>query len=81
MLFPMLKAEWLHQVLYFSAEYHNFRQKIIILFWKYFVDIRSEAWLNLFFRNTEMENCLFAVWQDNRSVQKYRSTQSLSAIW
>jgi hypothetical protein len=45
MLFLMLKAEWLHQVLYSSEEHHNFRQKIIILFRKYFVDIRSEAWL------------------------------------
>ncbi len=33
-------------VLYFSTEYHNSRQNIIK--WKYFVDIRSEAWLNLF---------------------------------
>jgi hypothetical protein len=24
------------------------RQNIIVLFWKYLVDIRSEAWLNLF---------------------------------
>jgi hypothetical protein len=44
----MLTAKRLHQVLYFSAEHHNFRQKIIILFQKYLVDNRSEAWLNLF---------------------------------
>jgi hypothetical protein len=36
----MLAAECLHLVLD--------RQNIIILFWKYLVDIRSEAWLNLF---------------------------------
>ena len=35
-------------VLYFSAEYQNYIQNIIILFWKYLVDVRSEAWLNLF---------------------------------
>jgi hypothetical protein len=47
MFFPTLTAEWLHLVRYFSAEYHNSRQNVIILFWKYLVDIRSEAWLNL----------------------------------
>jgi hypothetical protein len=26
---------------------HNSRQNVIILFWKYLVDIRSDAWLNL----------------------------------
>ncbi len=35
-------------LLHFSPEYYNSRQNIIILFWKYLVDIRSEAWLNLF---------------------------------
>ncbi len=49
MFFPMLTANWLHlQVMYFSTEYHNSRQNIIILFWKYLVDIKSEAWLHLF---------------------------------
>ncbi len=50
MLFPMLTAEWLHfnLVLFDSTEYHNSRQNIIIMFWKYFVDITREAWLNLF---------------------------------
>ncbi len=49
MLFPMLTAEWLHLLLYFSTtEYHNSRQNITILFWKYVVDIGSEARLNLF---------------------------------
>jgi hypothetical protein len=50
MLFPMLPAEWLNLriVLYFSSEYHNSRQYIIILFCKYFVDNRSEAWIYLF---------------------------------
>ncbi len=31
-----------------SFWYYNSRQNIIILFWKYSVDIKSEAWLNLF---------------------------------
>jgi hypothetical protein len=35
-------------VLYFSSEYHNSKQNFMIRFWKYLVDIRSEAWLNLF---------------------------------
>ncbi len=48
MLFPMLTVEWLHLVMYFSTEYHNSTQNIIILFLKYLVDIRSEACLNLF---------------------------------
>jgi hypothetical protein len=39
MLFPMLTAEWLHLVLNFSPEYINSRQTIIILYWKYLVDI------------------------------------------
>jgi hypothetical protein len=48
MLFPMLTAEWQHLVPYFSTEYDNSRQNIKILRWKYLVDIRSEAWQNLF---------------------------------
>jgi hypothetical protein len=44
----MLTADKLHLALYFSPEYHNSRQNIIILFSKYLVDIGSEAWLNLF---------------------------------
>ncbi len=43
MLFPMLTAEWLRLVLYFSTEYDNSRQNIIILFWKYLIDFRSEV--------------------------------------
>jgi hypothetical protein len=39
MLFPMLKADWLHLVLYFSTEYHKSLQNIVFLFWKYLVDI------------------------------------------
>jgi hypothetical protein len=31
----------------FSTEYQNTRQNIVILFWKYLGDMRSEAWLNL----------------------------------
>ncbi len=63
MLFPMLTAEWLHLqdcILYFSQEYHNSRQSTIILFWKYFINIRSEAWLNLFWEYISRK--LFAVW-------------------
>ncbi len=59
MLFPMLTAEWLHQVLCSSTEYSNSRQNIIIVFWKYLVDIRSEAWLNLFWEY--LNGKLFAV--------------------
>jgi hypothetical protein len=48
MLFPMLTAEWLHLVLYcIYTECYYYRQNIIILYWRYFDDIRSEAWLNL----------------------------------
>jgi hypothetical protein len=46
-------------VLYFSPEYHNPKQNIIILFWKYLVDIESEAWLNLFWQY--INGKLFAV--------------------
>jgi hypothetical protein len=35
----MLTAEWLHRVLYFTTEYRNSGQNIIILFCKYLVDI------------------------------------------
>jgi hypothetical protein len=41
----------------YSTEYHNFRKNIIILFWKYLVDIRSEAWQNLFWEYINA-NCL-----------------------
>jgi hypothetical protein len=52
MLFPMLTAVCLHLLLdYFSTKYHNSRQNVIILFWKYLVDIGREAWLNLFWEN------------------------------
>jgi hypothetical protein len=57
MLFPILKAEWLHLVLYFYTENHYSRKNIIILYWNYLVDIRSEAWLNIFW-NTQIEKCL-----------------------
>jgi hypothetical protein len=59
MLFPMLTADWLHLALHFSTEYHNSRNNIIILFWKYLVDIRNEAWLNLFW--AYINGKLFAV--------------------
>jgi hypothetical protein len=55
----MLAAEWLHKVWQFSTEYHNVRQNISILFWKYLVDIRSEAQLNLFWKYNNGK--LFAV--------------------
>jgi hypothetical protein len=60
MLIPMLKAERLHLVLHFSTEYHNFKPNIIILFWKNFVDIRSEDWLILF--GEHINGKLFAVY-------------------
>ncbi len=63
-LFPMLTAEWLH--LYFSTEYHNSRQNKIVLLWKYLADIRSMAWLNLFWEN--INGKLFAV-----HIQKIKS--------
>jgi hypothetical protein len=50
-MYPLLAAERLHQVMNFSTEYSNSRQNITILFWKYLVDIRSEAWLNTFWGN------------------------------
>jgi hypothetical protein len=48
MLFSMLSAEWLHLGLSSAPESknqkkNNSRQNIIILFWKYLVDFRSEA--------------------------------------
>jgi hypothetical protein len=37
-------------LLYFSTEYHNFKQNLIIMFRKYLylVDVWSDVWLNLF---------------------------------
>ncbi len=49
----------LHLVLYFSTEYHNSRQNIIIPIWKYLVDIRSDALLNHFWEY--MNGKLFVV--------------------
>ncbi len=57
---PYSAAEWLHLVLNFSAEYHNSRQNIIILSWKYSVDISREAWQNLFWEHINRK--LFAVY-------------------
>jgi hypothetical protein len=60
MLFPMLTVDWLHLELCFFKEYCNSSQNIIILFWKYLVDFRSEeAWLNHFWEN--IMGKLFAV--------------------
>jgi hypothetical protein len=62
MLFPMLTAEWLNQLLYFSTEYHTVIADIIILFCKYLVNIKckSEAWLSLFWEFINEK--LFAVY-------------------
>jgi hypothetical protein len=49
MLFSMLTAERLHLVPYFSTEYHNPREKIIILFWKYLVNINKLGLVKSFF--------------------------------
>jgi len=57
-LFSMLKLEWLQSPV-LLWEYHNSRQNILILFWKYLVNNRSEAWLNLFWEN--INGKLFAV--------------------
>ncbi len=37
-------------VLYFSTQYNNSRQNIIILFWKHLVNTKSEAWLDFFWK-------------------------------
>ncbi len=40
-------------------EYHNSRQNKIIIFWKYLVEIRRKALLNLFWEYIQInENCL-----------------------
>ncbi len=65
MMFPMLTSEWQHLhstctvVLHVSSEYHNSRQNIIIMFWKYLVDISREALLKLFWEHINEK--LFAV--------------------
>jgi hypothetical protein len=41
------------------TEYHNSRENKKILCWKYLVDIRTEAWLNLF--HEYINGKLFAV--------------------
>jgi hypothetical protein len=57
MLYPMRTAEPLHLVLRTSLQNiiitGQFLTKHHILFWKYLVQIKIEAWLNLFW-----ENCL-----------------------
>ena len=51
----LLKGSPFSSVLfYFFTEYYNSRQNIIMLFWKYVLDIRH--WLNLFWEH--MDNCL-----------------------
>ena len=46
-------------VLYYSTEYHNSRQNIIVLFWKYLVAFRSKAGQNIFREYINLK--LFAV--------------------
>ncbi len=65
-------------ILCFSPEYHNSRQNIIFLFWKYLLYIESEAWLN-HFGNTKMENCFCRA--DNWCVQYYTMTMPWCAVW
>ncbi len=48
MLFSMLSAEWLHLGLYFAPEFNNSWQNIIILSWKYLVDLEARLVLHLF---------------------------------
>jgi hypothetical protein len=72
MLFPMLTAEWLHLGQYFFTEYNSSRQNIIILFWKYLVDIRSESWLNLFWEN--INGKLFASFAKAKAKAKEKAT-------
>jgi hypothetical protein len=63
----MLTAEWLHLVLYFFPENHNSRQNIRILFWKYLVDISSEAWLKRFWEYIDRK--LLAVSEFHWAIQ------------
>jgi hypothetical protein len=74
----MLTAEWLKLVLYFSTEYSNSRQSIIVLFWKYLVDIRSKTWLNLFWvyingKLFSVRNVLFSAKLVERSAVDVRT--------
>ncbi len=46
-------------VQYFSKDYHNARENIIFLFWKYLADIKSETWLDFFWEYRNLK--LFAV--------------------
>jgi hypothetical protein len=66
-------------VLYCSKEYHNYRQHIIIQFWKYFVDIRSEVWLNLFWEY--ICGKLFAIHLfSNPEPRKGKGTASINIV-
>jgi hypothetical protein len=47
-------------VLLYRIQYYDSRQNIIIMFWKYLIDIRSEAWLILFWEYINAN--LFALW-------------------
>jgi hypothetical protein len=46
-------------VLLYCIYYHNYRQHILILFWKYLFETRLETWLNLFWEDRNGK--LFAV--------------------
>ncbi len=62
---PYAEAKWMHLVLYITTEYHNYKQYIIIPFYKYLSDIRSEAWPNHFWEHINRK--LFAV-QEEESI-------------
>ncbi len=63
-------------VLYFSTEYLNSRENIVILFWKYLVDIRSMATLNLFWEYREGK--LFAALK--RGLEKAAASENPSCF-
>jgi hypothetical protein len=76
----MLIAEWLHLVQDFSTEYHNSRQNIIILFWKYLVSIfRSKAWRKLFWEY--INGKLFAVYVHFLSALLYKKSHLAYGVW
>ncbi len=65
MLFPMLTAEW--------GSTEKSRQNIIILLQKYLVDIRSEAWLNLFWEY--INGNIFAVYSNCKEEEEERKQE------
>jgi hypothetical protein len=80
-MFIMLTSEWLHLVLYFSTEYHISRQNIIILFWKYLVDIRREAWQKKFWEYIHGKfvfktQTVFYLYNQNHQTRKCDAVQT-----